>query len=204
MMPPLAVAEHPQRRSREELDMRRRVELWGRVRWPTARIVHELVVSRGDARADLAFVSKNHLALVEIKGPHDFGSRHLHQACHFRAAAPELWIVATARHDKALGFVGHLLPTVGLATVLTSEEPGIVPTRSARYADPYPPTMLGLLWVAELLEEAKLARLVQGKPRLSHAKLVERMMLLTPGEQLRAVCRQLRMRITLSQADDPC
>ena len=53
-------------RSKEELAIRDALERVCRLRWPEARLVHELVMGRGSVRADLAAVAPNHLAAFEI------------------------------------------------------------------------------------------------------------------------------------------
>ena len=86
--------KRPIYRSDNELKMREAVEAWGRPRWPNARVVHELVMGRGAVRADVAFITPNHIAVVEIKSDRDDTDRLLHQAGMFRAAVPELWIAS--------------------------------------------------------------------------------------------------------------
>ena len=53
-------------------------------------------MGRGAVRADVAFITPNHIAVVEIKSDRDDTDRLLHQAGMFRAAVPELWIASLA------------------------------------------------------------------------------------------------------------
>jgi hypothetical protein len=92
--------KRPIYRSDNELKIREAVEAWGRPRWPNARVVHELVMGRGAVRADVAFITPNHIAVVEIKSDRDDTDRLLHQAGMFRAAVPELWIASSHSAEK--------------------------------------------------------------------------------------------------------
>lgn len=194
-------------RSEDEIAIRALVEQWSRHRWPSARLVHELVVGRGDNRADMAAVSANHLVAIEIKGPYDGTGRLFDQVCMFRLAAPELWVVCAACHAGDAELIRWLIPSVGVVIV---GEPGCTKVTaqssfSVRHEAvpiaPHPKSMLSLLWVDELRREAEQFRLVQGRGKLSHARLVELMLRLDPPEQIEAVCRQLRGRNAFWRAD---
>jgi hypothetical protein len=104
--------KRPIYRSDNELKIREAVEAWGRPRWPNARVVHELVMGRGAVRADVAFITPNHIAMVEIKSDRDDTDRLLHQAGMFRAAVPELWIASSHSAEK-----GSSTPPTKTATV---------------------------------------------------------------------------------------
>ena len=197
-------------RSDHELKMRDAVERWGRKKWPLARIVHELVMDRGTVRADMAFISPDHLVAVEIKSEYDNTTRLLHQGGMFRLAVPELWIASPHRHIADAELIRYLMPSIGVC--LTDRDSLIGPLPSTFEIEdvhqaapfmPWPEACLSLLWVAELAEEASRAKLIQTKSRLSHATLIRAMLKLTWPEQLSAVCRQLRSREAFWRADPP-
>jgi hypothetical protein len=195
-------------RSQGELKMREAVETWGRARWPDARVIHELVMDRGTVRADVAFVTVKHLAVVEIKSDHDDTHRLLHQAGMFRLAVPELWIASAHRHAKDAELIRYLMPTIGIALCDRADSPGPIPDlrlyveHEAQRFDPWPEATLSLLWVDELAAEAVHFRLGMPK-RSTYAKLVKAIMKLDPAEQMEAVCRQLRARNFGWRADPP-
>lgn len=189
-----------QYRSREELKMRESLSAWGRARWPEARQIHELVMSRGTVRADMAFASPADLVAVEIKSEHDNTARLCHQVCMFRLAVPELWVAFGKRHAGDAALIRYLLPSVGLLSV--DGESVEVVAAAERFA-PHPEALLSLLWVAELHTEARAAGLLQsGKPP-THAGLVKLLSSLNPDQQLVAVARQLRGRDAFWRADPP-
>lgn len=202
--------KRPIYRSDHELALRGMVERWGRAKWPDARVCHELVMDRGTVRADLAFVSPDHLVAVEIKAPYDQTTRLLQQVGMFRLATPEVWICAAARHHSDADLVRYLLPSVGLLLTDMDRSVGAVPTDAsldevcpADVVAPHPEAMLALLWVEELLAEALRHRLAQIRSGWTHAKLVKLLMRLDPEEQTAAVCRQLRARSAFWRADPP-
>jgi hypothetical protein len=104
-------------RSATEIKIREVLEAWCRKRWPKARLINELVVFRGEARADMAAVDENHLVAFEIKGPNDDTKRLIHQCGMFRLATPELWIVAAEPHCDDAMLMNYLLPSVGVACI---------------------------------------------------------------------------------------
>jgi hypothetical protein len=197
-------------RSEDELLMRDAVERWGRKRWPLARVVHELVMDRGTVRADVAFVSPAHLAVVEIKSQFDDTSRLLHQVGMFRLATPEVWIAAPHRHIEDAKLIRYLMPSIGIALSDRDRLHGALPDDFELDAvhehepfQPWPEACLALLWVEELRWEAEAARLVQGKGRHTHGSLLKALGTLRWPEQLAAVCRQLRGRPAFWKADPP-
>lgn len=197
-------------RSDAELKMRDAVERWGRAKWPEARVCHELVMDRGTVRADVAFVSPAHIAVVEIKSEYDDTSRLLHQAGMFRLAVPEVWIAAPHRHTEDARLIRYLMPSIGIALSDRDRAIGPLPddfmieaVEPAEQFQPWPEACLSLLWVAELAIEARLANGVQHHGKLTHAALVAAMSRLTWPEQLAAVCRQLRSRQAFWRADAP-
>lgn len=197
-------------RSKAELKMREAVETWGRAKWPAARVVHELVMDRGTVRADVGFISPDHIAVVEIKSEYDDTSRLLHQAGMFRLAVPEVWIAAPHRHISDAKLIRYLMPSIGIALSDRDRSMGDLPddfalddVEPAEPFQPWPEACLSLLWVAELAIEARLHNVVHHHGKLSHATLVAAMLKLTWPEQIAAVCRQLRGREAFWRADPP-
>ena len=196
-------------RSKQELALRDMIECWGRAKWPEARCVHELVMGRGSVRADMAFISPAHIAAVEIKSEYDDTSRLLVQAGTFRLAVPELWIVAPNKHIEDAELVRYLMPSIGLATPDRESMVGtfdaatkIVERQPSMLFAPAPKALLSVLLVAELAWEARHHRLLQGtKKTPTHGTLVSLLTALTPDEQVRSVCRQLRDREAFWRAD---
>lgn len=194
-------------RSQDELDMRTAVELWGRTRWPGARQVHELVMNRGSVRADMAMIGTDHFVSIEIKSEYDTTERLMNQSGMFRLASPELWLVMHHRHVRDADMIRYLIPSIGVAQAVRhgAHQSGpfqIEVLHEAQQYVPLPEAMLSLCWVAELHDEAVRRRLWSGKAP-SHAKLVRLLERLDPGEQIQAVCRQLRGRSALWRADPP-
>lgn len=192
-------------RSSHELAMREALEPWGRARWPDCRVVHELVVGHGTCRADMAFVSPSHLVAIEIKSQHDYADRLFQQACMFSLAAPEVWICVHHRHIEDAQIVRHLMPHLGLIEYkhLPGEEPVLEVLHAAKKRRPHYQMLMGLLWSAELVDEAIRFRLIQSRSGWTIIKMLAILKKLTPEEQMAAVCRQLRGRDAFWRADPP-
>lgn len=196
-------------RSQDELDIRVAVDIWGRSRWPDARVVHELVMDRGKVRCDMAFIGPRHLVSIEIKSGYDVAERLMNQVTMFRLATPETWIVVDHKHLRDTRMIAYLLPSIGIAVAERSRPRDVQsPFRITveQEHSPFvaqPEAMLHLLWTTELRDEAVRFRLPFGK-RDTHAKLVKNLLArLTAAEQIEAVCRQLRARNALWRADPP-
>jgi hypothetical protein len=197
-------------RSDQEIMIREAVERWGRPKWPTARVLHELVFDRGTARADIAFIEPANIIAIEIKSDRDDTKRLVHQINMFRMAVPELWIISPHRHIKDAECVRHNIISVGIGLVDRPPNPygplpdqlDIVERNQAIWDQPIPEATLSLLWKAELIDEAQRAGMSTPKSA-NHAKLVQIMLRLTWDEQIAAVCRQLRARRTLHVSDPP-
>lgn len=204
-------------RSREEIAIREALEVWCRARYSGARLYHELVIQTGIVRADLAAIQPDHLAIFEIKGPHDDTSRLIRQVALFRLAAPELWVVADARHLRDAEVIRFLLPTVGIlaargvgragwsaADDIAFTEVSLDVVAEAEPFAPLPEAMLQMLWAQELWAEASRHQIVQGGRKWTRGRIIDALLgRLSFEEQVAAVCRQLRRRDTLYRADPP-
>jgi hypothetical protein len=185
-------------RSLEELAMRDAVERWGRLRWPDARVVHELVTSQ--CRIDMAFIRPSDLIGVEIKSDKDVLDRLDIQIKTFRDHIPEVWIMTGPKWaDKPLGMWGVAVIENGDVQMRRNNVPVWAPQR--RW-DVYP-RMLHLLWAQE-------ARNIAARMRISHAKrspltklLPTLAEMMTGREIVREVCTELRARNAFWKADPP-
>lgn len=190
-------------RSSEELEMRRAVEAWGRERWPSARVVHELVV--GVRRIDMAFIGPSHLAGVEIKSGRDRLDRLDPQLEAFRSALPEVWVFAAERwNDHSLPYgIGRLW--IGANGAVSSRHPTHGFPQVADADRSVTVAMLGLLWQSELFSLAvrsglPVTRRTPIKPLID---IIARA--LTGDEIVAGVCAQLRARDAFPKrpASDP-
>lgn len=202
-------------RSMDELVIRDAVEKWGRDRWPDARQVHELVVGRGQCRADMAFVCQDNIVGVEIKSGWDNTSRLMMQAAHFSLACPEVWIVIDPKHGGDTAMVRYLMPWLGEIHVdVTFPEKyeerknienwtcGLQVVHEAKQREPMPNCFLEMCWRDELYVEAQRYNL-QPPSRITHQKLIELLMeKLTDKQRIEAVCRRLRARDAFWRSDD--
>ncbi|MBR1122151.1 hypothetical protein JQ628_11550 [Bradyrhizobium lablabi] len=185
-------------RSSEELLMREHVEAWGRKRWPSARVFHELVA--GECRIDIAFICPNDLIGVEIKSSKDVLTRLDKQARVFRDCFPEFWVaIAPKWKDSPDKPYFHNEIVVGEEGIVPSQWHSIRPQRNKA---PYN-AMLGLLWADEARAIAARKGCLSGKRTPLHTVLPELALRLTGAEILNEVCRELRGRSTKFKADEP-
>lgn len=213
---PTDQAELPKGMSRyvqaEELPLRNAVEAWGRQRWPDARVVHELVMDRGQVRLDVGFVCPAWLAVVEVKSGYDSTERLMHQVGLGRLCANEVWVAADMRHRRDVELMQHLLPSVGhldcqveIHARRREQEPLQLTERQVPRGTlaPVPEMMLALCWVAELRAISERKRVPHGK-RATHAAMIRELAQVLSAEEVTAeVCRELRARDCLWRADPP-
>lgn len=176
--------------------MRDKVEAWGRLRWPDARVVHELVCS--DCRIDVAFVRPEDLIAVEIKSSKDKLDRLEKQWRVFNDHIPEVWLAIAERWrgDPGKPFVMNeiVVPTDGPLIFK-----GFKPHRN-RYVYNH---MLHLLWAEETRAIAKRHRL-DVTSRTPQHQMLPMLALKLSGEQImREVCTELRGRNAFWKADAP-
>lgn len=177
-------------RSSEEFEMRRCVEVWGRQMWPSARLVHELVVAQ-TKRIDMAFIGKDYLVGVEIKSSRDTLERlgdqltcfHQHIPLVLLALAPK-WIA------QPIGYGGY-------CETLVVDPADQHPVRGVgRYRQNRACTvqMLDLLWAEELRGVADRVGL-NAPPRATMVENIGNIAQHATGAQVvREVCRELRAR----------
>jgi hypothetical protein len=197
-------------RSSAEITIREVLNGWSRKRWPTGRVVHELVVAQGMARADMSVISPNTIAALEIKGPNDDTKRMIHQLGFFRLSVPELWLMVAEPFEEDALLMHYLLPTIGVAVIrgLTKErwreDLGQLKMETIKEPLPFKPDpkmLLTMMWVSELKEECRTHSL---SDKGAHRALVDRMDAeLTYDQKLAATCRQLMLRDFLYRSDAP-
>lgn len=191
--------------SREEGEMRAAVEAWGRAKWPGCRVMHELRV--GGCRADLAFVTLDHIALVEIKSSKDTLDRLAEQLRQYFRAAPEVWIAIAPKWTGHLSDfdyrTGVIVVANGEVSEIISKSTNWEQRRSAKIEPLCIPDRLRLLLRPELLAILR-RREVPFKSRIYAHNAAAMIALKLTGEQLiYEVCRELRARKTGWAADEP-
>lgn len=184
-----------QNRSSEELAMREAVAAWGRARWPSARVVHELVCR--ECRIDMAFISANHLAGIEIKSSKDKLDRLEKQLFTFTRYLPEVWLAIEPKWGEDAPYGSPRL-TVDLATnKIEVWGQWYKPDRSITAQ------MLHLLWRDELAAIAGRKRIDQSKRATIGFLLPLLARKLTGDEIVEEVCRELRGRAAFAAESDP-
>lgn len=192
-------------RSTEELAMRDAVAAWGRKRWPSARMVHELVVS--DRRVDMAFIGREHLVGVEIKGPKDTLDRLDDQIATFCDHLPEVWLAVHPRWTRTVevlrGSKNHVyLDDDGRGRVrnwIAVDPDDAEPVKHHYMGQPtidrtVTAPMLHLLWRDEAVAIAARMRVAIAKREPLRNIVPELARKLTGDEIVREVCRELRAR----------
>lgn len=190
--------------------MRVALEGWGRARYPSARVMHELPV--GGCRIDLAFVTTTHLFGVEIKSSKDTLDRLDKQIEHFTRCLPEVWVAIAEKWIPAFspGSDTGLPWKVGRLIVEGGAVREKIPFGQG-YASPHPAiidkmlttSMLHLLHVPELVALATAHRLPHRKRAPSRDLMTLLARSLTGDDVVAGVCGQLRARPTGWQADAP-
>lgn len=198
--------------AKAELVLRNALETFCRDRWPTARIVHEIVMGEGRVRADVAAIDTAHIAAFEVKGQYDDTTRLLHQVGMYQLCVPEVWMVLATGHAEDGKLIRHLLPSVGLLCgagtragndyVFDGKDFGLVVEAEALPRQPVPEMMLEMCWRNELLGICQRTRTSLSK-RPTRPEMVKALLDL-PFAQLQAeVCTELRDRDAVWRADPP-
>jgi hypothetical protein len=177
--------------------IRAKAEAMLRRRFPEARIIHELVLQQGGCRIDLAAVTPDLLALVEIKSERDVLSR-LPDQIEAALRVGDLFAVCVAEKVRAKircsweSGEGVKVPW-GVPVMVETDEgfaadyhdrdfTNLKPARLCNPAD-----RLEMLWAAELM---RISGTKYPRQRAKHL-ICETM---TGREIRRAVCRELRLR----------
>jgi hypothetical protein len=199
--------------ARSELALRNKLESFCRERWPSARIVHELVMGEGRVRADVVALAPDYIAAFEVKGEYDETVRLLHQVGMYQLCVPEVWMVVGEKHSADARLIRHLLPCVGLIVgkgwhehrLGTSAEPEIIFSEIMEPTprDPVPEMMLQMLWRSELVGACHTSRVLSPSPKATRPFMIKALLELPEDEIMRLTCAQLRGRNAMWRADDP-
>lgn len=210
-------------RSSAEVEIREAVVKRFRELWPDARIIHEMNVEGGAARADVVAVQPDRLWICEIKSERDTLTRLPDQVKFFGPCCHALIIAAHDKWTKSRGMTEphpkhggrSMIPSLldeaaaGLGRYYdtwTYPEPEMRSGRDWRapYTShvPWYHRMVHLLWSDEIRAVAGEHR-ISCTPRTPGYKLaVDLSKMLTGREIERAVCKHLRAR-TFAEADPP-
>lgn len=216
----------PKFRSAEELAMRDLIVPELRLRWPQARIVHELPLRYSERRIDLAAITETEIVSVEIKSSRDVADRLEAQLRGFIPVSTRVIVALAPKWNVDLPSIERPGPSgrgtrythqftaaqaaiqrVGTSSVSVWEvcaETGRVDPGYERHEprQPWAAKMLDVLWVAELLRVA-IDHAVPIHGTSPHDVLVRACCdAMTGRDVTRAVCRGLRARI-FPQADAP-
>lgn len=214
--PAFMTAEHAAQRkgyaARSEMALRNSLEAFARMRWPDARLCHEMVMGERKVRADLVAVSENHIAAFEIKGEYDDTTRLLHQVGMYQLCVPEVWmVVPKGRHAEDARLIRHLLPTVGLLVGAGQSAANyyefdgkdfdlVVEAEPGRF-DPVPEMALEMLWRNELAAACQRTGCCAVSARSTRPEMIKAMLKLPFTNIQREICTELRARNALWRAD---
>lgn len=154
--------------------------------WPSARIIHELVVRQGGCRIDLAAVTPDRLIAVEIKSERDVLDRLKEQARQAREVADGFCVVLAEPHWRKAWEEHHV------CILEAAKEDEIAPhlrrqQRDVLSAACNAPARLQMLWADEL-------RRIAGTKGARQVCITAASDAKTGGEVRRAVCAALRAR----------
>jgi hypothetical protein len=183
--------------SAAEERIRLKAEAALRYAFPDARIIHELVMTQGGCRIDLAAVTPTRLVAVEVKSERDTLDRLARQLEQARAVADAVLVVTVERHIEAVrrsdlaGYLGACLEDE-VSTALSSWI-----SREVHEAATNAPARLSMLWAGELRAVA-----TEG-PRSPRQYCIRKASDGLPGAEVRRrVCAALRARV-MPRADPP-
>lgn len=176
--------------------MREKVEAWGRLRWPGARVFHELNV--GECRADMAFIGEDDLILIEIISDKDVVDRKEKQIKTFREHAPEFWLALSPKWVNSTK-----LPYVPNRLIVSESGVEISPFYRVTQNGLCFNKMLHLIWAEEARAIAARHGCLSNKRQTLSSLLPVLAKRLTGQEILTGVCRELRGRGTAHKADAP-
>lgn len=162
----------------------------GLVRDESTRIVHELALRQGTARADLAVIT-DRIDAYEIKSAHDDMRRLAGQAPYYGEVFDSVTIVTAPRHLAAVH--GSVPPWWGIAVAHTSTQTVDIARTSRCNPSPSPEALVRLLRLDETAQ--LIAERVGGTPIGTRLELWSKLLRLVEADELRAaVCRLLRER----------
>lgn len=162
--------------------------------WPSARVVHELMLRQGGCRIDLAAITETRLIVVEIKSERDVLKRLKEQARQAQQVADGFTVVLAEKHWRKAWEENH----VSILDAAKEDEISLHlerATRTVHAAMTNAPARLNMLWASELRRVAgydgpRLPCITKASDELSGA------------EVRRRVCAALRAR-KFPRADAP-
>lgn len=164
--------------------------------WPSARIVHELMLRQGGCRIDLAAITAERLIVVEIKSERDVLDRLKRQQQQARRVADGFSVVLTEKHWRDAWQDGH----VSILEAFKEDEIRIGLERQCRdvhQATCNAPARLEMLWASELRRVAE-----TGPTSARQFSILKASDNMTGAEVRRRVCAALRAR-PFPRADQP-
>lgn len=198
-----------------EKEIREAAIKWARIYMPSARVVHELnVAGMGTNRADLAFIEKAFLVLVEIKSEKDSLCRLTEQLAAFIPSSHRTVIIAHEKHfrEDSVWRLDYRHKWITPDTYYEWRYPRQIGdetgwqidrgTLKHPYTEPGAATFLEMLWREELIYEALRHNICLPK-RPVRQQIIAAMVYDMKGHEITAaVCRQLRQR-KFAEADEP-
>jgi len=164
--------------------------------WPSARIVHELMLRQGGCRIDLAAITAERLIVVEVKSERDVLDRLRRQMLQARRVADCAIVALADKHWRKAWEGNHV-------SILEAAEEDKVRlalerrARSTHAATTNAPARLEMLWASEL------RRVASTNERASRGYSIQLAAdNLTGAEVRRRVCAALRAR-PFPRADPP-
>lgn len=154
--------------------------------WPSARIIHELVLRQGGCRIDLAAVTPDRLIAVEIKSERDVLTRLKEQAVQAREVSDAFCVVLAEKHWRKAWEEHHV------SILEAAKEDEIVlhlqrQQRTVLSATCNSPARLAMLWADEL-------RWIAGAKGARQFCITAASDSKTGSEVRRSVCAALRAR----------
>lgn len=164
--------------------------------WPSGRIIHELVLTQGGCRIDVAAVTPERLIVVEVKSERDVLDRLKRQVEQARRVSDGIIVALAEKHYRKAWEDRHI------SILEAAEEDSLRlclerQTRSVHQASTNAPARLAMLWASELRRVSGL-----GTKASRYTSIIAASDNLTGAEVRRRVCAALRAR-TFPRADPP-
>lgn len=209
--------------------IRAKVEAAMRSRWPSARIIHELVLASSEIRIDLAAVTANEIIVAEIKSERDTLKRLEAQIGMAHEVADVTWVVVAEAYREVLEHLANssstgperprsppltgmwreywqnpdYLPGLERCQRMVETEDGLALIgQSHRSRVPDPRAVFDMLWAPERRDVIAAAGGPVSSKASCHETLTWAVEHMSGGAIRRAVCATLRRR-KFARADPP-
>lgn len=168
--------------------IRAKAEAALRAAYPNARIIHELMLTQGGCRIDLAAVTPDRLIVVEIKSERDVLNRLERQLIEARAVADGVAVIVAEKHLKKAQEIAGYCGCWGEDSIEFQSHYSYF-ERGLLSATTNAPARLAMLWAEEL-------RMVADSPAKANRtySIAQAADHLTGAEVRRRVCAALRAR----------